>query len=134
MKKLTASSPPPKPPSVIQKLVAAYKLWHEFLPHFPKTSKYTLGAKIDSLFLELTDLVFTASYLPRTGKIRYVQKAITKSDSLKFFLQVAWETKMLDNRKYILLSEKLNETGKMLGGWNKQLIKETSPYNKQGEE
>lgn len=111
---------------VIQKLTAAYKLWHEFLPNFPKTSRYTLGEKIDSLFLEVTELAFLASYFYKVQKIPYVQKAIEKLDLLKFFLQIAWELKALDNKKFILLSEKLNEIGKMLGGWLRQLAKENS--------
>ena len=54
----------------------------------------------------------------------YVQKAIAKLDLIKFFLQITWEIKALDNKKYIILSEKLNEIGKMLGGWYRQLSKE----------
>lgn len=48
---------------------------------------------------------------------------------------ILWETKSLDNKKYIALSEKLSKIGKMLGGWNGQLskpIKQNSPKN-QGE-
>jgi len=33
--------------------------------------------------------------------------------------------KVLDNKKYITISEHFNEVGKMLGGWIKQLEKET---------
>ena len=109
---------------VIQKLTAAYKLWHEFLPHFSKTSRYTLGEKIDALFLELTELAFLASYFYKIQKLPYVQKAVAKLDLLKFFLQISWEIKALDNKKFILLSEKINEIGKMLGGWLRQLNKE----------
>ena len=36
-------------------------------------------------------------------------------------LQIAWEIKALDAKKYILLSGKLDEIGRMLGGWLKQL-------------
>lgn len=39
-------------------------------------------------------------------------------------LQIAWEIKALDNKKYIALSEHLNEVGRMLGGWNKQVRRE----------
>jgi len=38
-----------------------------------------------------------------------------------------WETKSLDNKKYIALSLPLDEIGKMLGGWNGQLTKQNSP-------
>ena len=117
-------APPAANLPVIQKLTAAYKLWHEFLPHFPKTSRYTLGEKIDSLFIETTELTFIAGNLYKGQKLPYVQRAVTKLDLLKFFLQIAWEIKALDNKKFILLSEKLNEVGKMLGGWCRQLNRE----------
>jgi hypothetical protein len=40
---------------------------------------------------------------------------------------ILWETKSLDDKKYITLSVILDEVGKMLGGWNGQLIKQNSP-------
>ncbi|MDD5050377.1 MAG: hypothetical protein PHV93_01365 [Candidatus Pacebacteria bacterium] len=36
---------------------------------------------------------------------------------------VLWETKSIDNKKYIALSLKIEEIGKMLGGWSGQLSK-----------
>ncbi|PIT93876.1 hypothetical protein COU00_01990 [Candidatus Falkowbacteria bacterium CG10_big_fil_rev_8_21_14_0_10_43_11] len=115
--------PPPQSPVIIQKLVAIYKLWHDFLPHFSKTSRYTLGIKIDNLFIETTEFIFTASRLSRDQKLPFLQKASAKLDLLKFFMQIAWEIKSLDNKKYIILSEQLNEIGRMLGGWQKQFLK-----------
>ena len=49
--------------------------------------------------------------------------AISKLDGVKFFLQIAWENKCIPNDKYSLLSEKLDEIGRMLGGWKKGLEK-----------
>jgi hypothetical protein len=93
------------------------------MPHFPQTSRHTLGSKIDSLFIETTELVLKASYLTKQEKLILINRASLKLDLLKFFLQVSWEIKALDNKKYILLSEKINEIGKMIGGWIKQLEK-----------
>lgn len=109
---------------IIQHLVAAYKLWHGFLPHVPKDARYTLGIKIDNLFVETIEFVFVASYLGKNQKLPYVQKAAAKLDLLKFFLQIIWEIKALDNKKYAMVSEKLDRIGKMLGGWFRQLNKE----------
>ncbi len=91
------------------------------MPHFPKDSRYTLGIKIDGLITETAELIFTASRLNKNLKIPYIQKAISKLDLLKFFLQISWEIKSLDNKKYITISELLDEMGRMLGGWQKQL-------------
>lgn len=110
--------------SIINKLVTAYKLWHGFLPHIPKTSRYSLGIKIDNLFMETTECIFIASKLNKEQKLPFLQKASAKLDMLKFFLQIAWEIKSLDNKKYITLSEQLNEIGRMLGGWQRQFLKQ----------
>lgn len=107
--------------SIIQKLVAIYKLWHELLSKFPKHSKYSLGLKIDSLFLETIEFIVKANYADKIEKLISLKRASVKLDLLKFFLQISWEVKSLDNKKYILLSEKLNEVGKMLGGWIKSI-------------
>ena len=107
--------------SITQKLVGTYKLWHEFLAKFPKQTKHTLGAKIDSLFLETIEFIVKANYADKLEKLISLKRASVKLDLLKFFLQIAWEVKSLDNKKYISLSEKLNEVGKMLGGWIKSL-------------
>ncbi|MDE2018839.1 MAG: four helix bundle protein [Patescibacteria group bacterium] len=101
--------------------MAAYKVWHEFSQVIPKRSRRTLGEKIDRLFIELIELLFVASYFPKEQKLPYLQKAATRLDLLKFFLQILWEFRDLDNGKYIILSEKLFDIGRMLGGWIKQV-------------
>jgi hypothetical protein len=40
---------------------------------------------------------------------------------------ILWETKSLDTKKYAALSIKVDEAGKMLGGWSGQLAKQNSP-------
>lgn len=107
--------------NILQKLVSVYKLWHEFLAKFPKHSKHTLGAKIDFLFLETIEYIAKANYADKVEKLICLKRASVKLDLLKFFLQVSWEIKSLDNKKYVSLSEKLSEIGKMLGGWIKSI-------------
>jgi hypothetical protein len=76
------------------------------------------------LITETAELAFSAMTIPKEKKLPYVQKAGVKVDLLKFFLRLAWEIKSLDNKKYIILSEKTDEIGRMFGGWIKQLSKE----------
>ena len=60
----------------------------------------------------------------------FVRQAIRKMDTLKILLLILWEAKSLDNKKYIALAQKIEEIGKILGGWNGQLVKQNSPTNK----
>ena len=117
-------TPPPTPQlPIIQRFISAYKAWHEFLPHVPKDSRYSLGIKIDRLLVETLELLYSASYAKPEQKSLHLEKATTRLDLVKFFLQVLWEIKALDNKKYITLSENFNELGKQLGGWMRQANK-----------
>ncbi len=119
----------------MQKLIAAYRVWQEYPRHFPKDLRYTLGGKIDSLFIDIIESIFMTSRLIREQKLPYIQKASLKLDTLKFFLQVAWESRALDNKKYIAISNYLTEIGRMIGGWQKQITGtgKINPAGKSGE-
>lgn len=101
-------------------------LWHGYYQTLPKTQRYSLGQKIDSVFVDIIEAVATASFLTRQEKLPFVRRAIQKLDTMKILLMILWETKSLDNKKYGALSAPLDEIGKMLGGWNGQLMKQNS--------
>lgn len=111
---------------ITAKLIGAYKFWQEISKNFPKTSRFTLAKKIDDLFLKLAELSFIVSYLKREQKPPLIEKIAGQLDLLKFFLQIAWEIKALDNKKYERLSLNLREIGRMIGGW-KNNLKKMSP-------
>ncbi len=110
---------------ILTKLNDSYKWWHQYLTQLPRLTRYTLGTRVDNLFIDCLELVLVAGYAARGDKLEILQKLSAKLDSLKFFLRVLWELKALDNKKYMVLSASLNETGKMVGGWLTMLKKET---------
>lgn len=99
----------------------------------PKYHRYSLGRRIDDLFIISIEGVSQASFLPRGEKQPYIRLAIRKMDTLKILLMVLWETKSVSDKQYIALSEKTDEIGRMLGGWNGHLLKQNSPHRQQGE-
>jgi hypothetical protein len=119
--------PPPRILPVLGKVKESYLLWYKFYQELPKTHRYSLGQRIDTLFIEVIEAIAAASFLSREEKHPYVRLAIKKMDTLRVLLMILWETKSLDNKKYIALSVKLDEAGRMLGGWNGQLSKQNSP-------
>lgn len=119
--------PPPAAPSILQKAKIAYTLWFSIVQNIPKTHRYTLGGKVEAYFLEMLEYIFTALYLPLDRKIPRIEMSISKLDGVKFFAQIAWENKCIANKQYAELSERLEEIGKMLGGWKKGLEKKTLP-------
>jgi len=94
-----------------------YLIWFSYYKDLPKLHKHSLGQKIDKYFIDIIEVVSFASFLKKEEKASYIRLAIRKLDTSKVLLMILWETKTLDNKKYILLSQKLDEIGKMLGGW-----------------
>ncbi len=102
-------------------------MWYGYYQILPKAHRHSLGQRIDGLFIEVIEAITAASFLSPIEKHPYVRLAIKKTDTLKVLLMVLWETKSLDDKKYIALSVKLDEIGKNLGGWNGQLTRQNSP-------
>lgn len=85
------------------------------------------------LLIEMIEAVAQASFLSKDEKRPYVRIAIRKIDTVKVLLLILWESKLIDNKKYIAISSPFDEVGRMLGGWNGQLTKQNSPTTKVGE-
>lgn len=121
--------PPRKILPVLQKLKEVYLIWFEYYQILPKVHRHSLGVKIDKYFINIIEIVAFASFLKGTSKARYIQIAIRRLETLNILLMVLWETKTLDNKKYILLATKLDEIGKNLGGWygNIQKLQKKTP-------
>ncbi len=102
-------------------------MWHGFCRDIPKAERNSFGHRIDSLFVEIIEAVAAASFLGPQEKHPYVRLSIKKLDALKILLMILWESKSIDDKKYIALSLKLDEVGRNLGGWSGRILKENSP-------
>ena len=70
--------------------------------------------------IETIEASVLASLTKGPEKLIRIKHASSKLDLTKFFLQTAWEAKAIDTKKYALISEPVNEVGRMLGGWLRQ--------------
>lgn len=87
----------------------------------PKKSRYTIGSRIENRFLDLLELTYIAYFTSKEEKSRKISECILVLDTLKFLISVAWEAKIISHKQYEDLALKLDETGKMFGGWKKSL-------------
>lgn len=91
-----------------------------------RIDRNTIGTKIDDLFLSLLEHIFRATFAyDKFEKLSLVSQSIGKADLLKFFLQIGWEHKTLDHTVYANIILQLDEVGRMLGGWKKNLQEKT---------
>lgn len=119
--------PPPRElPQVILESKETYRFWLTLYRDFPKVERFGIGNKIEQAFLDVLEYTLCLSYLPPEHKVPMLNKAITKLDIVKFFAQLAWESKLIPTDKYSELIASLEEIGRQLGGWKKGLQKKTS--------
>ncbi|MGB7957934.1 MAG: four helix bundle protein [Minisyncoccia bacterium] len=91
------------------------------VPHIAKGARYTLGARIENKFLDLLELSYAAYFTAKEKKAEKITECIFITDTLKFLVSVAWEGKVISNQQCEGVATKLEEIGKMLGGWRKSL-------------
>ncbi len=106
---------------ILAKTVQLYREFYWDLKTFPKRDQYLLGKRCEDHILAFMELVLLAVGLQRDQKLRALEQASGKFDVLKVLFRVARELKMLDNRRYLSLEERIQEIGRMLGGWVRDL-------------
>jgi hypothetical protein len=97
-----------------------------------RTERFGIGEKIDSLLLHALESLRAASYAS-TEKELHLRRAIQALDSLRFFLQLAWESKLIPSKHYETLGVMIEEVGRMTGGWIKGLRAKTRSENPERE-
>lgn len=87
------------------------------LKQFPKYEKHVLAADIRKSMYKLLSLIITANkkYYKKTT----LQEIDIELDVLRTYIRLSMDLKYLPIKKYEIWSKKLNEIGKMLGGWMK---------------
>jgi len=85
-------------------------------PFFPFLLK---AQRVENTTLEVLEEILIAIGLLKNEKTGILEEASKKLNILRVFIRLSKDIKAIDNKKYIALQEKLDEIGRMLGGWIK---------------
>jgi len=102
---------------IFKKTYELYKTFYGFRNMIPKQDRYTLWQRCENLILDILENILWASQLPKGEKVPILEKTSLRLNFLRVFIRLSKEIKMLDNKKYVLLQESVDEIGRMLGGW-----------------
>jgi len=104
---------------IFKKIYEFYKLLYSFRNNLKRQDRFTLWQKIDSLTLEIIENILLASSLSKSAKLPILERANLNLNALRVFIRLAKEVMILDNQKYLVLQENIDEIGRQLGGWIK---------------
>ena len=96
--------------------------WESFLDelldrtqHFPKNARFTFSSRLDGLALDVYESLIEARYSRSPEKhLRSVNLLLEK---LRLLLRLSYRRDFLSERGLRVLIEKLDEAGRMVGGW-----------------
>lgn len=96
-------------------------MWIRIADHIAKNQRYTIGSRIENKFLDLLELSYIAYFTKKEKKSEKISECILSLDTLKFLMHIAWEAKLISHKQYEEIALKLEEVGRILGGWRKSL-------------
>lgn len=105
----------------MQKIKEGYLAWVNIVPHIQKGARYTIGTRIENKFLDLLELGYAAYFSSKEQKAEKIGECIFLADTLKFLISTAWEGKLVSHKQFEEIALKLEEIGKILGGWRNNL-------------
>ena len=92
-----------------------------------RSERFGIGDRIDSLWLDLLDSLRKAAYAPVNEKLGALENVSRMVDAVRFFTQIAWESKLMAQSHFISLAKDIEEIGRMVGGWKRGIQTKTPP-------
>jgi hypothetical protein len=90
---------------------------------FPRSYRFSVGDRLVSYDLDLLLVLVEAAYT--ANKAVLLLQANNKVNALRYLLRLAKDLRLLSLDSYGFAAERLDEIGRMVGGWQKAAVKRT---------
>ena len=102
---------------VIEKVYDAILWLLPKLEQFPRSQKFLLGDRIETMLLDILELLIEANYSRERTEI--LSKANLKLDKLRFLMRISKDMHYIDLKTFEHQARLVDEIGRMVGGWFK---------------
>jgi len=106
---------------LIHRLDELYKTIYLLGHKIPKRDRFGLHANIESVCLNILELIITAALEARENKKQILNTARIKIEVLKRLIRAENELNIIPAKTYLELELQLQEVSKMTNGWIKYL-------------
>lgn len=114
-----------KEPILLEKFYVFLVWILERIAKFPKGYKYILGGRLSGKCFDFLDGCIEAyNRASDDGKGTSLRGISIDLDRIRYYVRLSKDMKLLSIDQYGYTSEKLNEIGKIVGGWLKARLKE----------
>lgn len=110
---------------IYQKYTDVIEYGYNLLKKYPKSEKYGLSSEIrKSMFQTIRLILYANKMSNKYNKLDIINKIDAEIASQKFFVRFSYRSRYISNNNYYEWSKRLDEIGKILGGWIKSCLKE----------
>jgi len=89
----------------------------ETVDKFPKSVRSTISARIGNMTLDVMEGIIEAIYTK--DRTHILERTNLHIEKLRVMFRITFKRRYISRRQYAYVSELLNETGRMIGGWKK---------------
>jgi hypothetical protein len=107
--------------TVVAKAYDLLKICLPMLEGLPRSQKFTLGDRIQNHLSDLLEMLTEAYYIPPAEKRPILQKVNIRLDVLRHYFHLCYERGHYNSLKYKDYAQRIDEIGRMVGGWLKSL-------------
>jgi len=102
---------------VIQKLYEALVWYCQRVEKFPRSQRFVVGDRMETLLLDILDLLIEAKYTREPAEL--LMRANVALERLQYLTRLSVDLHLLSGRQYAFASELVDEIGRQVGGWLK---------------
>ena len=106
---------------IITKTYELYRDLHDLQKGIPKMERYSLWSRIETTALQMLEGFVHVGYLPLEQRGQRLASLAAQVDMLRMFIRLTVDIKVLPMKKAVAIQERLDEIGRMLGGWTKSV-------------
>ena len=106
---------------VINLVYGVYKNITEINQNLTKRWLYSLGMSLENSVLDCMEILIMAKNAPKPMKAGYLIKASSKLEVSRLKLRLFLELKLVNETRIFQVQAKMEEFGRMLGGWIKSI-------------
>ncbi len=92
------------------------------LEKYPRSQKFLLADRIESLMLDILELLIDAAYSKKKDKA--LRSANLKLEKLRYLIRLSKDLKILNIKSYEFSSRSIDDIGISIGGWLKYTKRE----------
>lgn len=120
--------PPPRKStdiSIIHSIKQVYIVIYQAGKKLPKSDKLGIHAYVERIAQETISFIIQAYFIEKSKRLEILEKIRILLETLKHFVRLEHELKIIEEKPYIRIEKLIVETSKMTNGWIKYMENQT---------